>query len=540
MPGKKLSRRDFLRLSGACIGTVLFAAGCQPVSQAAQPLKTLEELAAATITPTPRPSQTMPPSPTVTPSSTATPQPTATPAYSVGEGGKYTPAQQALIGSEQARVQREALLKWLNGYWIHFSNRPFAENAPDLNFISVFDDPSDPKSAGVLLQAGGEHEGKTFYLPVGDDGQYMMVPPELPEDKTDVPVGYGPLEVSAGDKGLVLAFKDNNWVRVDGKGNVVERINLETKQWETVIQPLPPWAEQYAETDHGAVYEKVGDEEYYSVDRKVTVNGEERQVHIKLVKFDKETKEWVPCYETIESLLTAGQLGTLFALNSIKEPKEAIWYLRDDRDGQAKDLKELEKIFEKFSSQLEGRDNRSDYPTCDSIRSYDDVIKGIDFTLTAGYEVNDKNNIDGIDVKKPHAYVVLRLGDEDRVAIGQLAARYDAMYWLAYDQSVIEAAFSDFGRRTNQYTTDFPRIIKDYLSEDGSEGRKTNCCFREPSGSAKVEVEGLVDVKAAEALAASAYVTDTHEGVHGLFDGNIFWLAGVYRSNEEIDALKNK
>ena len=112
----------------------------------------------------------------------------------------------------------------------NFDSRPFDPTSVQLKWKYIYDS-NNPTSVLVMLEAGGEYNGRLFMGPIGADGKFAEFPPEV--SGTDIGVGYGPLELTAGADGQILSVdSDGVPVRRDGNGNIVEKLNMKTKQWE--------------------------------------------------------------------------------------------------------------------------------------------------------------------------------------------------------------------------------------------------------------------------------------------------------------------
>jgi len=171
--------------------------------------------------------------PTATINSTVTPlhiTPPVRPELNNPEGLTYTLQQIQSIESGIFNNQEELLATWWD-YWEKAENRPFQLNTKAI-YTYYWD--KNGKAGGVLIRPGGIYGSKSFYVPVIKNG-YMSTPPEVEEGFT-IPEGFGPLEVSGGDK-YVLGWRVNSlgqesWVRLDENGEIAEVINPETGQWQ--------------------------------------------------------------------------------------------------------------------------------------------------------------------------------------------------------------------------------------------------------------------------------------------------------------------
>jgi len=169
---------------------------------------------------------------TIQPQATVEVVPQVTPTYAVeAAGGPYTEVQLALNNSGSAINQKAIIERWL-AYWANFDNRPFDPTSVQLKWKYIYDS-NNPTSVLVMLEAGGEYNGRLFMGPIGADGKFAEFPPEV--SGTDIGVGYGPLELTAGADGQILSVdSDGVPVRRDGNGNIVEKLNMKTKQWEVI------------------------------------------------------------------------------------------------------------------------------------------------------------------------------------------------------------------------------------------------------------------------------------------------------------------
>lgn len=212
-----------IRVLGACGAMIVLLTACSriPVSTptAAEATKPPEKTSLPTSFP--------PAEPTVTKEA-----PQVTPTYVVeAAGGTYTEAQLALNSSESAIKQIEAQDRYLE-YWSKFMNRPFDPETVELKRKFVYDDPNNSTEVLVLLEALGEYNGRTFTVPIGAGGQFAEYPPEVSGD--NIEPGFGPLELSGGADGQWLSVENGIPVRRNSAGEIVEKLNMETKQWEVV------------------------------------------------------------------------------------------------------------------------------------------------------------------------------------------------------------------------------------------------------------------------------------------------------------------
>ena len=167
---------------------------------------------------------------------TSTPEPTSTPPP-IGQPTRpdhdslqsmaYTAQQIQSIESGAFVTQEKMLSDWWQ-YWKNASeeNRPFGPDS-DPVFAYYWDEGGAPGAA--LLQPGRGYGSRAFYVPIWN-GDYLEVPPTMRTEGYDIPVGMGPLELSGGE--WVLAWRGGSWVRLDEGGEVVERVNMQTAQWE--------------------------------------------------------------------------------------------------------------------------------------------------------------------------------------------------------------------------------------------------------------------------------------------------------------------
>jgi len=167
----------------------------------------------------------------ITPQTTATEAaPVVTPTtYAVeASGGEYTEQQLALNNSESAIQQKVVIERWLE-YWGNFNNRPFDPETVELKWKYIYDDPNNPTDVFLMLEALGTYDGRTFVPPIGADGKFAEYPPDVSGD--NIEPGFGPLELSAGADGQWLSVENGIPVRRNSAGEIVERLNMETKQW---------------------------------------------------------------------------------------------------------------------------------------------------------------------------------------------------------------------------------------------------------------------------------------------------------------------
>lgn len=220
---KKLSRRQFLK-QGVVFVSGLALASCSivPVAPAAanpdvsfpkETATTLPSTATATTEPTPEKTPTV---------------------YRVeASGGAYSEAQIKINESQSVIDQKSRIQRWLD-YWIHFENRPFAPDSTEITWKYIYDNIDNPTEVFVLIETlGGGYGNKLFGVPIAG-GKFADYPPQLAESEDFIKEGLGPLEVSAGDKGLWLSVQNGVLVRKDSEGKVIERVNMQTGEWMNV------------------------------------------------------------------------------------------------------------------------------------------------------------------------------------------------------------------------------------------------------------------------------------------------------------------
>lgn len=211
--GKKISRRAFLGVSTVTIAGLVLSS-CKPL-----PINATEIL--PTVTSGGQNSNET----STTKEATAIPTPTRPEEIGGAGGSIYTPDQMDMISNGEFLNQENQYKQWQNNYWGLADNAPFNLKTKELHYVYLF----DANKAFVILKAGGDYEGRTFALPI-KNGVFMIAPPTTPKGNFNIPVGFGPLEVSGGN--YTLAFKNGVLVRIDSKGNIVEKLNMKTASWE--------------------------------------------------------------------------------------------------------------------------------------------------------------------------------------------------------------------------------------------------------------------------------------------------------------------
>lgn len=223
---KKRSRGTIIRVVAAAGVVSVVTSAC---ARAIVPLPTSAETTApiSSTVPATDPGETI--EPRVTPTEFS---PQVTPTYAVeAAGGPYTEVQLALNNSQSAINQKVIIERWL-AYWANFDNRPFDPTSVQLKWKYIYDS-NNPANVLVMLEAGGEYNGRLFMGPIGADGKFAEFPPEV--SGQDIQPGFGPLELSAGGEGMWLSVNENGIpVRRDGTGTIVQTLNMETRQWEVV------------------------------------------------------------------------------------------------------------------------------------------------------------------------------------------------------------------------------------------------------------------------------------------------------------------
>ncbi len=206
--------------------------------------------------------------------------------------------------------------------------------------------------------------------------------------------------------------------------------------------PLPDWAKEYV-TNHQAIYEHAdGNKEYYLSDKQVTVNGETRYVRVKLVEYDSQAQEWIPCYETVQELLNTQQVGSLLQLNNIHEPQDAVWMIRAGGRAETADLLRLETIFDTWALETEktfrlsSEENETFWPVPYFERRPGGLINySLRCTTINCQEFNIKPRLDGVRLNEPHSWINLRRGTTDQIIAGVITYDEPGIIWLGLDCS---------------------------------------------------------------------------------------------------------
>lgn len=209
----RISRRVFIGTSAVTIGGMILNA-CVPL-----PINATE--ISSTVTSGQTSTET-----STTKEPTAVPTPTRPEELGGAGGSIYTPDQMDMISNGEFLNQENQYKQWLNNYWGRADNAPFNLKTKELHYVYLF----DANKAFVILKAGGDYEGRTFALPI-KDGVFMIAPPTTPKGNFNIPVGFGPLEVSGGN--YTLAYKNGGLVRIDNQENIVEKLNMQTAKWES-------------------------------------------------------------------------------------------------------------------------------------------------------------------------------------------------------------------------------------------------------------------------------------------------------------------
>ena len=353
-----------------------------------------------------------------------------------------------------------------------------------------------------------------------------------PEELTDKE-----LTVQVDATGAVQALDDRGRVAAAWDGSA----------WVRVLPPLPDWAEAYA-NHHQGVPEQIGGHWYYTTDRTVEANGETRAVQVKLLELD-EKGEWLPCYDTIEELLTNQQLMTLMKLNQISAPEEALWLVRTGEtiETEREDLVKLEQIIARF---MEANDHLFEGDGWGAVMADGDTWLG----MNQGYmEVGrlDKFNhipaqpdyvVDGVDLTYPHAYFVLRRGNEDQVLFGGIPLRFQhTSAWFGYDQSALEWWRNKYGNQNggkylDKYLTELTVAVSKNQNLE-NDNRIQNFFFT-PTSSNEVDAElsGYFSLRGVD----REYCEDLFRAAGGYFiefephfsNGNIFWAHMIFKDNK--------
>lgn len=239
--------------------------------------------------------------------------------------------------------------------------------------------------------------------------------------------------------GATQASLDQHWTEID-----------------PVIPELPEWATEYT-AHHGGIYEKDGDQQYYACDKQITVGEEVRSIRVRLVEYDDEAKEWIPCYETIQNLLDSDKYGSLLTLNTITTPADAVWMIRKGGVQEVSDLQRLEVILNAFAARIETEhtppENVAATLPLAEISDYtqEELLTVMPPTNLAQFEIQSYNYkgeerfakpivVDGIDIINPHSWVTLRRGglDSDQFVTGALVSALPGVVWVGFDKSVLE------------------------------------------------------------------------------------------------------
>jgi hypothetical protein len=237
--GKDISRRDFLKSL-----LLLTASACTPrvPEEWTTPTPKGDEPQIYKNTPLVETGTQVKTDKTPEPEASPTPSPERPDLVKAGEGGLYSEKQIELIENGAFKKQEEDYTKWVVDFWGKADNRPFHPETVELKFKYVFDpeNSEDSGKAGVLLEALGDYKGRTFTFPYDTQkGEFRTNPPATPSGNFSIPEGWGPLELSGGDKGYLLSINNGEWVRRNPEtGNVTQVINKEG-QWEDVALPEP-------------------------------------------------------------------------------------------------------------------------------------------------------------------------------------------------------------------------------------------------------------------------------------------------------------
>lgn len=260
----KIARRKFLTLTSELVLATTFLTSCAPlVAESVMPItdgsnRTTTEVSTMNGAIS-----------TEAPTQISTILPTAKPTeYRVeAAGGAYSDAQIEINNSESAKDQESRIKRWLD-YWINFDNRPFAPNTAEISWKYIYDNPESPKETMVMIEAGGEYQGKTFTVPIFNSF-FAEYPPQVKGN--NIAVNYGPLELTGGGVGQWLSVEQGIPVRKDTNSNIVEKLNMATGKWEAA---KPKIVAEIRTTenflDHEVAVESLFDGSYLEALRKIS------------------------------------------------------------------------------------------------------------------------------------------------------------------------------------------------------------------------------------------------------------------------------
>ena len=423
-----------------------------------------------------------------------------------------------------------------------------AESHPDIEMHQL--QSFDRKSLLTYLtrvtpQADGT-TGYTVFWGFNPTGSMAFAEPNLTNDLTRL----GEVSVPAG---LRPEFNyneaDGHWYMfgVDQDGNATQWFNTfratqaSLDQHWTEIAPiipeLPEWATEYT-AHHGGIYEKDGDKQYYACDKQLTVNGEVRNIHVRLVEVDPKAKEWIPCYETIAELFVSRQLMTLMKLNQISKPEEAVWMIREGKtfETEQSDLKRLEAIVGKFVNEINTNVASDIMPKYSCYPIQQEQFSGMVISVRKRFAKEfplDQSVIDGVNINYPHGYLILRRGQQDQLVVGIPSQNSESTIWLGYDQSVLTAALPDRGRFADPDTITVSNLVRYCQLIDNVRDVVSGGTYLEPNGLAKDEVAKIFSQEGLDPDYAKDFLNTAlaqEADLSSYTSGHIFWLLGIEKS----------
>jgi hypothetical protein len=123
---------------------------------------------------------------------------------------------------------------------------------------------------------------------------------------------------------------EEDWVEVKG-------------QW------LSPEMAAYVEKHNGMV-EEIDGVTYFTTTVTVTIDGQPQEVKVKLLE-QAESREMIPCYETLRELLAEEKIRQVLELSRMENAKDALFAVRPKGEAYQEDILRLHQVVEDFVSQ---------------------------------------------------------------------------------------------------------------------------------------------------------------------------------------------
>jgi hypothetical protein len=226
--------KSFCFLMGICVMITAYACAAAAQNLPATPSVTQPFVTfTAKVYPTMTPSLT----PVTTPTPTLTATPTPTPTQSIDQvsiqqqDAEQPPLQQAIDAQgsqDRLTVLKNALLLWTH---VNCSNPPFS-----LSEVAAFIPVCGIECAWVARISASDGSNDRFFTVNSGDFEKQYPLPDPVAYRLSENLLPTELEVDFSGDGLALSFSDGYFVKIDGDGTIVEKMNKNTGKWGPVFR----------------------------------------------------------------------------------------------------------------------------------------------------------------------------------------------------------------------------------------------------------------------------------------------------------------